>query len=319
MARCSRCGRSGLTLKLDSRGDCLECQQTAIREDADRAMRQTQAEAEKILSAARAEAARLIVQAQAEADRIIEDAQSQCAGLLDGVQAELAQTTARLEASRQDVAAVIAQAHEQLAALYASAGRDFAHTARVKAVAGVKPGLKTLTPLQFKKAARDGYVVFDLETTGLDCRWERIIEIGAIKYGPRGAELDRYQTLVRPDKPIPAAATQINGITDAMVADAPEISNALPAFFDFCAGLPIIAHNAAFDISFLRAAAERCGIAYALECGDSLSMAKKSIEGLKSYRLCAVAEHIGVRTGTAHRAMGDCETLGGVVRSLLDL
>jgi len=103
------------------------------------------------------------------------------------------------------------------------------------------------------------FVVVDLETTGGSPAESHITEIGAVKV--RGGEvLGEFQTLVNPHVPIPAFIQVLTGITDAMVADAPRIEAALPAFLEFARGSVLVAHNAGFDISFLKAAAAKTGV-----------------------------------------------------------
>jgi DNA polymerase-3 subunit epsilon len=102
------------------------------------------------------------------------------------------------------------------------------------------------------------FVVVDLETTGGTPAQCGITEIGAVKV--RGGEvLGEFQTLVNPAEPIPAFISVLTGITDSMVRDAPRIDSALPAFLEFAAGSVLVAHNAGFDIGFLKAAAARTG------------------------------------------------------------
>jgi DNA polymerase-3 subunit epsilon len=103
------------------------------------------------------------------------------------------------------------------------------------------------------------YVVFDLETTGLrPSRDDAIVQIGAVLL-EAGAEAGRFDMLVHPGRPIPPVSTRYHGITDPMVADAPRVADAVAAFRDFAAGAVLVAHNAAFDVTALRAAARRDG------------------------------------------------------------
>ena len=103
------------------------------------------------------------------------------------------------------------------------------------------------------------FVVVDLETTGGDRTADAVTEIGAVKV--RGGEvLGEFATLVDPGRDIPPAVVSITGITEAMVVDAPRVDAVLPAFLEFCRGCVLVAHNAPFDIGFLRAACERLGL-----------------------------------------------------------
>ncbi len=104
-------------------------------------------------------------------------------------------------------------------------------------------------PIEFQP-----YVVFDLETTGLHPRHgDAIVQIGAVRLDS-GVETVAFNTLVNPGRPIPAASTRYHGITDAMVARAPPVAEAVAAFRDFCAGAVLVAHNAGFDLACLAAA-----------------------------------------------------------------
>jgi DNA polymerase-3 subunit epsilon len=98
--------------------------------------------------------------------------------------------------------------------------------------------------------AFDTYVAVDIETTGLDPSWDEIIEIGAIRV-INGTAAKEYQSLVRPSNPIDTFITELTGITNEMLVNAPEITTVLPGFLEFGGNLPIIAHNANFDINFI--------------------------------------------------------------------
>lgn len=107
--------------------------------------------------------------------------------------------------------------------------------------------------------AETTFVVVDLETTGGSPATSAITEIGAVKVRG-GVELGEFQTLVDPGSPIPAFISVLTGITDQMVADAPRIGQVLPAFLEFARGAVVVAHNARFDVGFLRAACEEEGL-----------------------------------------------------------
>lgn len=174
-----------------------------------------------------------------------------------------------------------------------------------------------LKPTEFMAISqRDGYVVFDFETTGLGKKMHRICEIGAIKFDANGNEIDRYQTLVNPEQSIPESATKVNGITYEMVMDAPTIKEALPVFLSFIEGYPIIAYNAEFDIGFLKTAVDMCNMNCAIQYADAMAWAKLKYT-LQSYKQVNVAKHIGYVPSNAHRSMGDCETLSAIVKALM--
>lgn len=167
-----------------------------------------------------------------------------------------------------------------------------------------------------RKARKKGFVVFDLETTGLKA-YDRICEIAAIKYDNQFHPLEGFETLVNPERAIAPEASAKSGIYDDMVSDSPTIDQVLPVFFSFVEGYPLIGYNAErFDIRYLNNAVNRCGMNCAIEYADALPWARNHYN-LSSYKLGDVAESIGVSTANAHRAMGDCKMLGAIVRDMM--
>jgi len=183
------------------------------------------------------------------------------------------------------------------------------------------------------------FVVFDLETTGLDPRRERIVEIGALKFDRRGP-IGRFSVLIDPQKPMPAEASRVNGITDRMLAGKPTLDAALPDFLRFIDGAILMAHNAPFDCSFVNAAlAERWekaretteedaaqGSLLGGEEGtaeperpiwsppyaslpnrivDTIVLAKETFPGRWKYSLQEMAKYLGIDATEAHRAEDD--------------
>lgn len=151
------------------------------------------------------------------------------------------------------------------------------------------------------------YVVFDLETTGFYCDTDRIIEISALKVQKK-AVTDTFSTLVNPQCAIPERATQVNGITDDMVADAPLIQEALEQFFCFIGTDVLVGHNIhAFDLKFIQREAEALfGKTVENDYIDTLYMARHCLPGLDHHRLTDLAEYFHVDTSGAHRALNDC-------------
>lgn len=151
------------------------------------------------------------------------------------------------------------------------------------------------------------YVVFDLETTGVRVEWDAIIEISALRV-EGGQIAGRFSTLVNPGRPIPKAATAVNGITDRMVADAPDMAAALTSFLQFIGTAVLVGHNIhAFDMPFLcRAAEEALGREIGNDYIDTLPMARRLLPGLRRHRLTDVSQYFGIRTEGAHRALADC-------------
>lgn len=156
-------------------------------------------------------------------------------------------------------------------------------------------------------AYQPDYVVFDLETTGLSPVTDRIIEVSAVKV-KGGVVKDTFSTLVNPGCPIPAAASRINGITDAMVAGAPGIQEVLGQFLAFIGGEVLVGHNIhSFDMKFLNCAMDAF---YKRELGndyiDTLYMARQCVKELPRHRLVDLAAFFQVSTEGAHRALQDC-------------
>ncbi len=160
--------------------------------------------------------------------------------------------------------------------------------------------------------AIDGEMIcFDLETTGLSARTERITEIGAVRIRD-GEIVDSFVTFVNPEKPIPPENTKLTGITDEMVADAPSEERALSMFFDFAGELPLMAHNASFDMSFLRAACERRGIERSFVSLDTLALTQSLIPDLTRFKLDTLTRYFKLPAFNHHRANDDAAALAGI-------
>ncbi len=163
------------------------------------------------------------------------------------------------------------------------------------------------------------YIVFDVETTGLSAATERLTEIGAVRL--RGGQVaDSFCTFVDPERAIPLEITKLTGITDEMVQGAPSEAEALQAFLEFCGGCKIlIAHNAPFDMSFMRAAAGRCGVPFAFTYIDTVPMARALLPQLKRHRLNHLASHFQLGSFDHHRASDDAAVLAKIFLKLLEL
>lgn len=151
------------------------------------------------------------------------------------------------------------------------------------------------------------YVIFDLETTGVRCDVDEIIEISAIKVRDHKIT-DQYNTLVNPGMHIPAAATKVNHITDEMVEDAPELEEALSGFLDFIEDGILVGHNIhTFDMKFVKHACMRTfGTDIQNDYIDTLFMARKCLPQLSHHKLTDISEYFNISTEGAHRALNDC-------------
>ena len=156
------------------------------------------------------------------------------------------------------------------------------------------------------------YIIFDLETTGLSAATERIIEIGAVKV-ENGEILESFDLFVDPEKAITPEITRLTSITNEMVAGATKEAEALEQFFRFCDGCDIlVAHNADFDMGFLRAAIRRCGREEDPVQIDTLVMARAMYPELKKHKLDTIAERLGVTQKHHHRADDDARVLAEI-------
>ena len=148
------------------------------------------------------------------------------------------------------------------------------------------------------------YVVFDLETTGFSPETNRIIEIGAVKV-QNGKIVDKFSTFVNPQVPIPFRIEQLTSINDSMVIDAPVIADILPEFMKFCEGCVMVAHNADFDMSFIKKNCQRLDIDCKPTIVDTVALARVLLPNLNRFKLDTVAKALGVSLENHHRAVDD--------------
>lgn len=153
----------------------------------------------------------------------------------------------------------------------------------------------------------DSYVVFDLETTGLESSLCEIIEIGALKY--KNNELvEEFSVLVKPDKSISDEITRITGISNEMVMNAFGIDKVLPDFLTFIEDLPLVAHNSSFDLSFIEENIKRLGLPMIKNTNiDTVELARTYIPKAYNYKLTTLKNYFKLDYGS-HRSIDDCKT-----------
>lgn len=148
------------------------------------------------------------------------------------------------------------------------------------------------------------YVVFDIETTGLDVETCEIIEIGAVKI-VSGKIIQKFQTLVKPKKLIPTYLTEnVHGISNQMVQDCPRIESVIKDFFLFCKNAILVGYNVAFDMKFIQNVARNVGINFENKVEDVMVLAKQKIVS-KNYKLSTIVKKLNITLDNAHRALFD--------------
>ncbi|HTX72152.1 MAG TPA: 3'-5' exonuclease [Rectinemataceae bacterium] len=156
------------------------------------------------------------------------------------------------------------------------------------------------------------FLALDFETTGLDSRLERVVEIGAIRFSPASPGRESaFASLVDPEKAMPRAAQDIHGLSDGDLAGAPRFASLAPALLELGRGSIYVAHNAGFDFAFLRVELERSGQSALLGSPpvlDTRLLAKAAFPGRRSYRLVDLAADFGLDPGSSHRALDDART-----------
>ena len=162
------------------------------------------------------------------------------------------------------------------------------------------------------------YVVFDIETTGFSPVKNNIIEIGAVKV-QNGQITERYSTFVNPREPIPYRITQLTSITDHDVMDAPGIEEVLPAFLEFSKDCVMVAHNASFDMSFIKENAARQNLLREFTIVDTVGVARILLPNQAKHTLDACAKSMGVSLENHHRAVDDAEATAEIFVKFLPL
>ena len=162
------------------------------------------------------------------------------------------------------------------------------------------------------------YCVLDLETTGFSAKTEKITEIGVMKV-QNGQVLDKFSCFVNPEKPIPTRVTEITKITDDMVKDAETIDEVFPKLLEFLGDSVLVAHNAEFDIGFLKQNSLNLGYEFDFTYIDTLKMAKDIFPEFKKYSLGRIATHLNIEVEVAHRALDDVDTTVKVFNIMMNI
>jgi DNA polymerase III subunit alpha, Gram-positive type len=162
------------------------------------------------------------------------------------------------------------------------------------------------------------FVVFDLETTGLNPWKEDLLEIGAVKI-ENGQIIEQFQSLIRPDREISSEIEKLTGINFDLVKDAPGPEQVIKAFLEFASGAVLVAHNAEFDVGFMKAKLQALfNLKLQLVYLDTLGLSRTLWPNLKSYRLNAVAKELGIELTGHHRAMADAQCTAAILRKALE-
>lgn len=173
---------------------------------------------------------------------------------------------------------------------------------------------------QVKKAGPNKQLVLDLETTGLHAASDHIIEIGALIV-EENKVMERFHALICIDRPLPQAVAALTGITDELLAkEGRPLAQVMPDFLAFAGSLPVIAHNASFDYSFLRAACQALGLpAFSNPVTDTFALARRLVDEVDNYQLATLAAHLDIQTEKNHRSIPDCYTTLALYDKLMEI
>ena len=190
---------------------------------------------------------------------------------------------------------------------------------KIKLIPGVEAYLTDVTTVVTdadERGLHDEIVVVDFETTGLNPRKNRIMEIGAVRIR-NGQVVEEYSKFVNPQEPIPQEVVELTGISDAMVANAGTAEKEIPALLEFIGDAAFAAHNAKFDYSFLTEECKRLGIEISMPVIDTLEFSRRMYPSLKSHRLGAVCKSLGISLKNAHRAVHDARATAHMLNRML--
>lgn len=166
-----------------------------------------------------------------------------------------------------------------------------------------------------EKEKLNKYVVFDLETTGLNPQYDYITEIGAVLV-ENSEIVDTFERLVRPKKKIPDKVAELTGITNEMVAEAKSINLVLPQFLEFIGNNVLVGHNVDFDSKFISAACQRFNLPYKNKVCDTLELSSRTLPDLEDHKLGTVCRELGITNESAHRASSDAAATMQVFEAL---
>ena len=156
-------------------------------------------------------------------------------------------------------------------------------------------------------AAVNDFVSLDIETTGLSPMYDEIIELGAVKYR-NGLPVDTFTSLVKPQNPIDPFITQMTGITNEMLENAPSLYTILPMFIEFVGNDTLVGHNVNFDINFIYDACDAIGLpSFGNNFIDTMRLARRMYKDFPNHKLDTLIEHFGLERRSLHRGLGDCE------------
>lgn len=178
--------------------------------------------------------------------------------------------------------------------------------------------LKDLVKNSRNQSLDSEYVVFDIETTGLSKKHNKIIEIGAVKVKD-GEVVDTFSEFINPGVPIPYQIEQLTSINDDMVKDAPMFDVIVPRFVEFCGDDIVVAHNASFDTGFVRMNAEELGLKFDNTVLDTMTLSHILLPELGKFTLDRVCKELKVVNAHHHRAIDDAEATAKVFFKLLDM
>lgn len=183
---------------------------------------------------------------------------------------------------------------------------------KFKVIYGIESYLvNNIFKINNEKNITNQFVIFDVETTGLNPTYEKITEIGAVKIID-GKIKDKFSCLVNPRKPIPSNITVLTGISDDMVKDSPDETTVIPNFLEFCKDSILVAHNAPFDIRFITSAASRLNLSTELQYIDTVPICRSIFPTLRNHKLDTIVNHLKLGEFNHHRAYDDAEILAQI-------